>query len=74
MYQLDAGCRRLLWIGRDRKVRTLLGFFRWLGPARTAALRFVCSDMWKPYLRVVAKKAGHTVHVLGRDRARARAL
>jgi transposase len=66
VYQLDAGCRRLLWIGRDRKVRTLLSFFRWLGPTRTAALRFVCSDMWKPYLRVVAKKAGHTVHVLDR--------
>ena len=66
VYQLDPGGRRLLWIGPDRKVRTLLSFFRWLGPTRTAALRFVCSDMWKPYLRVVAKKAGHTVHVLDR--------
>jgi transposase len=66
VYQLDPGYRRLLWIGPDRKVRTLLSFFRWLGPTRTATLRFVCSDMWKPYLRVVAKKAGHTVHVLDR--------
>lgn len=66
VYQLDPGRRRLLWIGPDRKVRTLLSFFRWLGPERTATLRFVCSDMWKPYLRVVAKKAGHTVHVLDR--------
>jgi len=66
VYQLDPLCRRLLWIGPDRKARTLLGFFRWLGPRRTAALRFVCSDMWKPYLRVVAKKAGHALHVLDR--------
>jgi len=66
VYQLDPGCRRLLWIGPDRKARTLLSFFRWLGPRRTAALRFVCSDMWKPYLRVVAKKAGHALHVLDR--------
>ena len=66
VYQLDPGCRRLLWIGRDRKTRTLLGFFRWFGRERTASLRFVCSDMWKPYLRVVAKKAGHAVHVLDR--------
>jgi transposase len=66
VYQLDLCCRRLLWIGPDRKARTLLGFFRWLGPRRTAALRFVCSDMWKPYLRVVAKKAGHALHVLDR--------
>jgi transposase len=66
VYQLDQGCRRLLWIGKDRKARTLLAFFRWLGPRRTAALRFVCSDMWKPYLRIVAKKAGHALHVLDR--------
>ncbi|PYN92643.1 MAG: ISL3 family transposase [Candidatus Rokuibacteriota bacterium] len=66
VYQLDPHCRRLLWIGRDRRARTLLGFFRWLGPQRTTALRFVCSDMWQPYLRVVAKKAGHALHVLDR--------
>jgi hypothetical protein len=66
VYQLDPGCRRLLWIGRDRKAHTLLGFFRWLGRERTAALQFVCSDMWKPYLRVVAKKAGQALHVLDR--------
>ncbi len=33
---------------------------------RTQALWFVCSDMWKPYLNVVAKKAGHAWHVLDR--------
>jgi transposase len=66
VYQLDPGRRRLLWIGPDRKARTLLSFFRWLGPTRTQALRFVCSDMWQPYLRVVAKKAGHALHVLDR--------
>ena len=66
VYQIDAGARRLLWIGRDRRVKTLLRFFRWFGPRRTAALRFVCSDMWAPYLRVVAKKAGSACHVLDR--------
>jgi len=66
VYQLDAGRKRLLWIGQDRKVKTLLRFFRWLGKDRSAALRFVCSDMWKPYLRVVAKKAGHALHILDR--------
>ena len=66
VYQIDAGCRRLLWIGQDRRVKTLLRFFRWFGPPRTAALRFVCSDMWPPYLRVVAKKAGTARHVLDR--------
>jgi len=66
VYQLDAGRRRLLWIGRERTVKTLLRFFRWFGPTRSAALRFVCSDMWQPYLRVVAKKAAPAVHILDR--------
>jgi transposase len=66
VYQLDAGRKRLLWLGPDRKVKTLLRFFRWLDKDRAAALRFICSDMWKPYLRVVAKKAGHALHILDR--------
>ncbi len=66
VYQLDAGRKRLLWLGPDRQVKTLLRFFHWLGNDRSAALRFICSDMWKPYLRVVAKKAGHALHILDR--------
>jgi len=66
VYQIDAGCRRLLWVGRERRARTLIRFFRWFGQTRTAGLKFICSDMWKPYLKVVAKKAGHAIHVLDR--------
>ncbi len=66
VYQIDAGAKRLLWIGKKRTLKTLLGFFRWFGPKRSQALRFICSDMWKPYLRVVAKKAGQAIHVLDR--------
>jgi transposase len=66
VYQIDDGCRRLLWVGRDRTVKTLLRFFRQFGRARAAALQFVCSDMWRPYLKVVAKKAAQAVHVLDR--------
>jgi transposase len=66
VYQIDAACRRLLWVGQERRVKTLLAFFRWFGTERTRALHFVCSDMWKPYLKVVAKKAGHALHILDR--------
>lgn len=66
VYQIDAGRKRLLWIGRDRKAKTLLRFFRWFGVIRSRRLRFICSDMWKPYLKVVAKKAGMAIHVLDR--------
>ena len=66
VYQIDATRKRLLWIGQHRRAKTLLRFFRWFGADRTAALAFVCSDMWKPYLQVVAKKAGHALHILDR--------
>jgi transposase len=66
VYQIDVGCKRLLWIGKKRKVKTLLGFFRWFGKERTASLRYICSDMWKPYLKVIAKKATHGINILDR--------
>jgi transposase len=66
VYQIDAGHKRLLWVGRERTVRTLLGFFRWFGPKRSSRLEFICSDMWKPYLKVIAKKACGAVHILDR--------
>ena len=66
VYQIDEGCRRLLWVGEARRVKTLLGFFRWFGTERSAELRFICSDMWRPYLMVIAKKAAGAIHVLDR--------
>lgn len=66
VYQLDEGCKRLLWIGPDRTTKTLLRFFRFLGKERSSALQFICSDMWQAYLKVIAKKAGQAVHVLDR--------
>jgi hypothetical protein len=39
-------------------VKTLLCFFRWFGQERSQALAYICSDMWKPYLKVIARKAG----------------
>jgi transposase len=66
VYQIDEDCRRLLWVGKDRTTKTFLRFFRMFGRERSSRLRFVCSDMWKPYLKVIAKKAGQAVHVLDR--------
>ncbi len=66
VYQIDQGCRRLLWIGKDRTAKTFLGFFRMLGRQRSAGIRFVCSDMWKAYLKVTKKKAANALHVLDR--------
>jgi transposase len=66
VYQIDGNGRRLLHIAPERTVRSLLSFFRMLGKARSATLKYVCSDMWQPYLKVIAKKASQAVHVLDR--------
>ena len=66
LYQIDVGCRRLLFVGKGRSKRTLRQGLRALGPSVVEGLRFVCSDMWKPYLEVVAAEAGQAVHVLDR--------
>ncbi len=66
VYQIDEGAKRLLWVGMERTKESLDGFFQMLGEERCAALKFVCSDMWKPYLDVIAERAGAAIHVLDR--------
>lgn len=66
VYQIDGHCRRLLWVGRDRTTQTLEGFFRSFGFCRSHKLAYVCSDMWRPYVDVIARWAPRAVHVLDR--------
>jgi transposase len=66
VYQIDAGCRRLLFVGKDRTVKTLLKFFYRFGKERSQQLQAICSDLWKPYLKVVKRKVPECVHILDR--------
>jgi transposase len=66
IYQIDGHCRRLLWVGQRRTEATLRRGLKALGPEVVKGLRFVCSDMWKPYLSVLATEAGQALHVLDR--------
>ena len=66
VYQIDTAHRRLLWIGRSRKETTLQAFFDEFGKVRTALLRFVCTDMWAPYLNVVALNAPQALNIMDR--------
>jgi transposase len=69
VYQLDGEKRRLLHVSQGRSVRGLLGFFRMLKKAKVdyaRTIRFVCSDMWKAYLKVIAKKLPGALHILDR--------
>jgi len=66
VYQIDIGHRRLLWVGRSRTEKTLQDFFDEFGKVRTALLRFVCTDMWAPYLNVIARNAPQALNIMDR--------
>jgi len=66
VYQIDAGRVRLLWTGRERTIKTFRQFFDLLGQERSSQIEFVCSDMWKPYLRVIRERCAQALHILDR--------
>lgn len=66
VYQIDNHCKRLLWCGEKRIGKTINAFFRWFGKQRSLTLKFVCSDMWQPYLKAIAKHANNALNILDR--------
>lgn len=67
IYQLDAGSRRLLWVGHRRTAATLRKGFAHLERQHKGflkGLKVICSDMWKAYLKVIAEKAQAALNVL----------
>src|ERR1700681_1593285 len=65
VYQID-DLTRLLWVGKERTVETFEGFFAMIGLELSRQIEFVCSDMWKPYLRVIREKCSQALHILDR--------
>jgi transposase len=65
IYQIDASLVRLLWIGHDRTELTLLRGLDALGESVCAGIRYVCSDMWTPYLAAVKQRL-KALHILDR--------
>lgn len=66
VYQIDSGSKRLLGVIRDRKTESLASFFEQFGAERCARIKVVCSDMWKPYLNVIAQMLPAALNVLDR--------
>jgi len=66
VYQINGGVKRLLWASEDRTESSIRQFFRWLGEDRSALIEFICSDMWKPYLNVIAEMAKGALNILDR--------
>lgn len=66
VFETTKGSKRLLWIGENRKAKTLYKFFALLGKNRYQSIVAVSSDMWSAYLKVIKKKLPTAIHVLDR--------
>ncbi len=66
VYQLDQGCKRLLYVGKERTTKTLLRFFWEFGKTNSSYIKYVCTDMWPAYLKVIKKKLPNALHILDR--------
>jgi transposase len=62
VYQIEADCVRLLWVGKERTKESFEQFFRLIGQELAAKIEFVCSDMWQPYLDLIAKHCPGAQH------------
>ncbi len=63
VYQIEQGMTRLLWVGKERTVKTFEGFFTMLGQELCAGIEFVCSEMWRPCIRVIRERCSQAVHI-----------
>jgi len=66
VYQIEAGCVRLLWVGKERTRESFEQFFTLIGKELAEKIQFVCSDMWKPYLQLIEKHCTNALNILDR--------
>jgi transposase len=66
VYQIEADCVRLLWVGRERTKASFQKFFDMIGKDLAGKVEFVCSDMWKPYLDLIKANCTGALNILDR--------
>ena len=66
LYDIGGGARRLLGVAEDRTETSLRSCLDELGREFCPRIKFVCSDMWAPYLKVIGERMGRATHVLDR--------
>jgi transposase len=66
VYDIGAGAKRLLAVAENRTEASLRSCLDGLGKEFCPRVKFVCSDMWQPYLKVIRERLGGAIHVLDR--------
>lgn len=66
LYDISDGAKRLLAVAEERTEASLRQCLESLGASVCEQVQYVCSDMWKGYLKVIAERLGKAVHVLDR--------
>lgn len=66
VYQIDAGMRRLLYVAQNRTEASLHGIFDQFPSDSLRTLKYICTDMWRQYMNVIAAWASHVVQVFDR--------
>ena len=66
VYDIGGESKRLLAVEEERTEVSLRSCLESLGESVCGKIQYVCSDMWKPYLNVIAERLSEAVHVLDR--------
>jgi transposase len=66
VYDIGGEMKRLLAVAEERTEASLRCCLADLGKPVCLGVKYVCSDLWRPYLNVIAEKLGQAVHVLDR--------
>ncbi|GAC1451856.1 MAG: ISL3 family transposase [Isosphaeraceae bacterium] len=66
VYDVSGATKRLLAVAEQRTEASLRSCLESLGESVCRKVQYVCSDMWRPYLNVIAQMLGQAVHVLDR--------
>jgi transposase len=66
VYEIGDKTKRLLAVAEERTEASLRCCLESLGTPVCLGVKYVCSDMWRPYLNVIAEKLGQAIHVLDR--------
>jgi len=48
---------KVIWVGKERKKKTLDGFFKELGPDKCKGIQAITIDMWDPYIASIKEYA-----------------